>query len=861
MIFRSVMLCFGLTSAAICHAQQKGKDTDTKLTALMVAVDSARPKKPVWPLAEKTKTSRKSEGLFTLYQDTITGNVQLYIRKDQLGKEFIYQSFSLNGPTSLYLNQSMHRANFIFKVQKAFDKLEFSRVNTSFYYDPTNAISRTKDVDKPEAVMSVERISGEDSTGFLINADGLFMTERLDPVKPISPPSFFSIPTFNLGGLNPMKSKYAAVRSFPNNSDIIVDLAYDNANAFVTSGPDITDARYVRVRMQHSFVAMPDNDFKPRRDDPRIGFFGHEVTDQTSMSATPYRDIIQRWNLRKKDPGDALSEPVEPIVYWIENTTPVEYRETVMEAGLKWNKAFEKAGFKNAVQIKIMPDDADWDPADLRYNVIRWVSSANPPYGAIGPRMVNPKTGQILGADITIEWNFASGAPVYDELFNGKKADALHFPGMPHHDYSNCTLGTELVSNFMLGSTALDVNHAGPKEIKELHRQFLTWAIMHEMGHTLGLTHNMKASQMLSLADINNTNITRKQGLVGSVMDYTIINVSPDPKKQGDYYTTLAGPYDEWAIEYGYTPFEEGKEEAGLKSILSRSTDPKLAFGNDGDDMRSPGKGMDPRVNVWDLSNDAIGYAEQRFQVVNNLMGKLLQKYSKEGQSYAELRSRYNALQSQRLNMISAISRYIGGVYVDRSFPEQLSANKPFTPVTAAEQKRAINVLNKYVFAPGAYSNDAALYAYLQPQRRLFNQSGIGDDYKITAMVLNNQLGGALAHIMHPATLQRITNSSLYGNAYSVADMMNDLTTGILAADLKTAVTLQRQYLQTSFVKGLLSMIDPRMPQYDDIAKAAALHTVRKIKAQMQTAVSPNEETKAHRANLVYMITNSLDNK
>jgi hypothetical protein len=242
-------------------------------------------------------------------------------------------------------------------------------------------------------------------------------------------------------------------------------------------------------------------------------------------------------------------------------------------------------------------------------------------------------------------------------------------------------------------------------------------------------------------------------------------------------------------------------------------------------------------------------------------MGQLLQKYSKEGQSYAELRSRYNALQSQRLNMISAISRYIGGVYVDRSFPEQLSSTKPFTPVTAAEQKRAISVLNKYVFAPGAYSNDAALYAYLQPQRRLFNQIGTGDDYKITAVVLNNQLGGALAHIMHPATLQRITNSSLYGNAYSVADMMNDLTTGIFAADLKTAVNVQRQYLQTSFVKGLLSMIDPRVPQYDDIAKAAALHTVRKIKAQMLTAIAPNEETKAHRANLVYLINNSLDNK
>ena len=269
-------------------------------------------------------------------------------------------------------------------------------------------------------------------------------------------------------------------------------------------------------------------------------------------------------------------------------------------------------------------------------------------------------------------------------------------------------------------------------------------------------------------------------------MDYPAINIALDKKVQGDYYTTLAGPYDLWAIEYGYSTFTEG-EEKGLKGIAERSTDPKLAFGNDGDDMRSPGKGMDPRVNLNDLTNDAIGYAEQRFQLVNSLMSKLLQRYTKEGQSYAELRARYNALQTQRLNMISAVSRYIGGVYVDRSFPEQKSTTKPFTPVPLALQKRAISMLNKYVFAPDAYSGDAAVYAYLQPQRRLFNQSSAGEDYKITNSVLSNQIFGALAHVLHPATLQRITNSRLYGNPYSVADVFKDLSDGIFAADMKGA--------------------------------------------------------------------------
>ena len=344
-------------------------------------------------------------------------------------------------------------------------------------------------------------------------------------------------------------------------------------------------------------------------------------------------------------------------------------------------------------------------------------------------------------------------------------------------------------------------------------------------------------------------------------MDYPAINIANDRSKQGDYYTLIAGPYDLWAIEYGYTPFSEGEEKEGLKKILSRSTDPKLAFGNDGDDMRSPGKAMDPRVNIFDLTSDAIGYAEDRFKLVNDVMGKLITKYSKPGQSYAELRARYNTLLAQRLNMISAVSRYVGGVYVDRSFPEQKSSTKPFTPVAIATQKRAISVLNRYVFAPNAFDADAPVFAYLQPQRRGFNQSAGGDDYKITSTVLTQQISGALSHIFHPTTMQRITNSRLYGNQYSIAEVMSDITGGIFSADLKTNVNVYRQYLQTNFVKGLLNIQDPKTSMYDDVAKAAALNTLRKIKAMVNTGVSTNEETKAHRANIIYLINYGLEPK
>lgn len=824
--------------------------------------DSTKSKKPAG-ITDKVKTSKKIDGLFTMYQDTTTGSVQVYVKKNQLGKEFIYQSFSINGPTALFLNQSMHRATFVFKIEKAFDKLEFSRVNTSFWYDPTNAVSKTKNVDKPDAVFYADKIAAQDDDGYLVAVDGLFLSEKLDPVKPVIAPGPQAAFTFNLGALNAGKSKYSQLRSFPNNTDIVVDLAYDNPNTLVSGGPDITDARYVRVRMQHSLIEMPQNDFKPRRDDPRVGFFMQQVTDQTSISPVPFKDMINRWYLKKKDPGAALSEPVEPIVYWVENTTPVEYRQAILDAGTKWNEAFEKAGFKNAVVMKIMPDDADWDPADIRYNVIRWVASAQPAYGAIGPSFVNPKTGQIIGADITVEWASGSGTPIIDELFNGQSApqnDQLYFPGMSNDHYENCTLAQELKSQFVAGLTVLDATGASPAEIKEIHKQFLTYLIMHEMGHTLGLNHNMKSSQMLMPADLNNTAITHSKGLIGSVMDYPAINISSDRSKQGDYYTTKAGPYDLWAIEYGYSTFKEGEEEAGLRNILSRSNQPGLEFGNDGDDMRAPGKGMDPRVNIFELSGDAVSYAEDRFKLLNSVMGKLVQKYSKQGQSYAELRARYGTLNAQRSQMSAAVSRYIGGVYIDRSFPEQNSGNKPYTPVPLATQKKAMEVLSKYIFAPNAFDADAQVFPYLQPQRRGFNQNGSGDDYRVTAVLLGHQTG-VLAHILHPATLQRITNSRLYGNQYSVADVMSDLTKAIFEADIKSNVNVYRQYLQTSFVEITAGIVDPKNSTYDDIAKAAALNTLRKIKTMLNTAISVNEETKAHRANLQFIITNALEVK
>ncbi|MFT3845953.1 MAG: zinc-dependent metalloprotease [Lacibacter sp.] len=647
---------------------------------------------------------------------------------------------------------------------------------------------------------------------------------------------------------------------------MIVDLAYDNPVPYNGGGKDITDARYIRIKLQHSFLEVPVNDFKPRFDDPRVGFFTQEVDDLTSNEVTNYRDVINRWHLKKKDPNAAISEPVEPIVYWVENTTPVEFRNIVKAAGERWNEAFEKAGFKNAVVMKIMPDTATWDPADIRYNVIRWVSSAYPSYGAIGPSFVNPATGQILGTDITIEWGSGAVTPFLDVIQDNNAAPQQKdlfdmLPPQVKKHWAHCNIGAELAKQFMAGSTLITTSAAdgAETEIKKAHEQFLYYLVLHEMGHTLGLNHNMKASQMLSPAEVHNTSVTQKKGLQGSVMDYPSININSDRSKQGDYYTMKPGPYDLWAIEFGYREFAEGQEQSGLNAILRRSHEPDLAFGNDADDMRSPGSGIDPRVMINDMSNDMIAYGEDRFKYVNNAMGKLISKYAKSDKSYQEIQIRYSVLNSQRFQMANAISRYIGGVQVDRSFPGQNNGSKPFTVTPVEYQKKAMAFLNKNVFAPNAFDADLPLLPYLQTQRRGFSFFGATEDPKHTSVVQNFHMN-ILTSLLNPVTMRRISNSGLYGNSYSVADVLSDLTAGIFKADIGGAVNIYRQNLQTEFVRGLVSIIESKTG-YDNAAKSGAYNSLRKIRTMVAAAVSPNESTKAHRSSLLFIIDKALATK
>lgn len=826
----------------------------------------AEPEKPAAPepktIANTVKNSIKMDGLFTVYQDTTDGSTHLVIHEDQLNKEFIYFSHTADGAVPAGHFRGMYRENKVFKIVRHFDKIEFQAINTSFSFDEDNALKNASTANISKATLLSEKIVlHEKETGnYLIKSDGLFLTEAMGQIKPTPFPGANPFSSFNLGNQNRDKSKIQSIRNYPENMDVVVEYVYDNPAPLNGGGSAVTDARSVAIFIQHSFIQMPDNDFKPRRNDARIGYFGETVTNLTSTSATPYDDMISRWNLVKKDPNAAISEPVEPIVWWIENTTPVEFRETIANATLAWNESFEKAGFRNAIQVKVQPDTADWDAGDIRYNVLRWTSSPTPPFGGYGPSFTNPRTGQILGADIMLEYAFFSNMLFEEDLFT---ADAM-WDGSTEsieHLSTYCSVGHKLQMNNMLGNTFLSVNAQSDDEFSEYQRQALTMLILHELGHTFGLNHNMKASQLHSPTDIHSKELAETIGLTGSVMDYSTANVARDPSKQGYYYDIKPGPYDHWAIEYGYSTAldDAAAEEARLSAILARSSQKELAFGNDAEDMRAPGKAVDPRVMIDDMSSDGIKYGVERIQLVSDLMQGLLDKFSVEGQSYQRMRNAYMVLMAHHRIQTGVISRYIGGLYVDRSFADQPGAGLPYQPVEEARQKEAMAALNTYLFAPDVFKAPSELLNYLQVQRRGFSLPGPTEDVKIHDQVLAMQ-GNVMNHILHPVVMKRINDTRLYGNEYEMMEFMGELTDGVFKADMGGNVNTFRQNLQIAYVTRLLDIIaNEGSMKYDIPSQSAALYYVRQIESQLKAKRSGNAETRAHTQHVLLLIDKALN--
>ncbi len=824
----------GLLAIPSVMAEEKAKKQDKKPSTL----------------TETLKKKTKFDGFLPVYQDPKDGTSLLVLNQSQLDKPFLYFAQTIDGALAAGHFRGSFRQHRLIEMRRVFDRIEIVSKTPRYYFDPENAISKASDANISEAVLVSAKIVKEQDDRIAIKLSDVVKNEKLHRIAPMpSGDPKRDKKRFKLGKLSKNKTKVTSIDNFAKNTHVVVDYVFENSTPKVRGGNEITDPRYTTIKLQHAFIELPQSDFKARRDDPRIGYFGKQFDNLTTDQAFIGKDIINRWDLTKKDPTAAVSDPVQPIVWWIENTTPVEWRETIKNATLAWNSSFEKAGISNAIEVRIQPDDAKWKAEDVRYNVLRWTSSPRPPFGGYGPSVANPLTGQIIASDIMLEYSFMKGRWINAQMFtDGANAmDASMPESLTQDETQYCSLGHELNAGMLFGHYANLANGMGDIEKDKLLRQSMHYLILHEVGHTLGLNHNMKATQLHDHKDAHNPEIT--QGiLAGSVMDYPSVNYAPNGMEQGDFYTEKPGPYDDWAIQYGYSQAlaDPVAEEARLQAILARSAEPALAFGNDADDMRAAGRHLDPRINIFDMSSKAIEYARDRFDLIKTMSSKLKDKTLTEGRSHHDLVVGVNSVFGEFARQASVVSRYIGGVYVDRTFVGQPGYQQPFTPVELERQKRAMQTLSEFVFAPDAIENMEPLFAYLQRQRRGFDHFGKNEDPKPHKMLIGAQKN-VLNHILHPTVLMRLTDTALYGNKYSVESMLADLTNAIFRADQKSTINSYRRNLQTEYVERLIKISGLEKPsRYDNFAKATAVFELKEIIDRLDSSRG-DRATKVHR--------------
>ena len=742
------------------------------------------------------------EGLFDIYYETEEDTYYTIVNEEDLSKEFIYFYYIISGAQAGGASGGDMGDSSVLEFRKFKDDLALYKKNTIFNYDQSNNISKSTLTNILESFVGRFEVKINEEDKYLINIDKLFLGEMLVGLTP--PKEYAEYYSLILGRIDDKKTYISRVKNYPKNTSIEVTYGFFNPSP-KASVDAVPDARYSSIVARHMFVEMPDSDYEPRVADQRIGYFSTKITDLSTYDYFKGKDLINRWRLIKKDPSAELSEPVNPIVFWVENSTPEEIKPFVVEAIELWNIAFEKAGFKNAVVAKIQPDDAEWDAGDVQYNVIRWASTPSPRYSGYGPSVANPRTGEMIAADIVQEFNSISYGYRLRKIWG--------------YDEENDPL-----------------------------RQWIVSLTLHEIGHTLGLRHNFKASWLYDATEIHDKSITGNNH-IGSVMDYDPINIAPEGVQQGNYFPTEPGPYDIWAITFGYT---QEMSDADRQSLLAQSTKPEFIFGTDDDAMGSPGGNTDPRNKRYDMSSDPITYTVQRLQIIDNKINELPEIFNEPGSTYTELKATFDSLLRDKGRFAESIAIQIGGVYSNRLVVGQESGMTPFEVVPYKEQKRAMKALNEHLFANDAFVFSPEILKLLQSEKRAASYGNSDDDPKIHDRVLRMQTS-ALSFILHPRVMKRLTNSSKYGNEYLPDEVLQDIFDGIFVA--REIPNTFKMNLQSAYVDGLINaMSDER---YDEISRSEIFNSLLKIRNYSNSSYG-NKMVKGHFDYLNWKINSAL---
>ncbi len=923
----------------------------TTLLALLGAQAAAQesqksePPKPDYPTSdkilegyEKVVTKANIKPMYTLWTREKDGQMYAELPRGFAQKKYFIATTVASGDAYAGL-----QAGDVYVYWRQYDKhLALLTPETEYRAsgEDKEAESSVKRLFTDRVLMEVPIVTMGPGGGPVIDVDAMLVN---------NPTLSFSPAFINFGLTRSGVFSIQTAKAFENNVEIAFEV------------PDNTGVLKI---LHYSISDIPDSTgYKPRVADSRVGFFTTTYTDLAKYNdRETHIRYINRWYLEKADSKLQLSPPKKPIVFYIEHTTPVRYRRWVREGILSWNKAYEKVGISDAIEVYYQDAASgahmDKDPEDVNYNFVRWLN--NDIGMAIGPSRVHPLTGQILDADIILTdgWirhyqkQFAESLPkVAMEGFGPDTlawlADHpewdprirlappsmrksilreialqsnLPYAGHPMSNVDARMLGDDefdglvgrssQVNGMCLAAEGIsfdlavmrmtfdmlqaDVSDDGekseekPEEKKEEKKKeepkeqmldgmpesfvgpLVAHLVAHEVGHTLGLRHNFKASSIHTLAEINSDAVKGKQQMAGSVMDYIGANIRLDSGTlQGDYCMSGVGPYDMWAIEYGYT-FED------LKPVLARVAEPELAYATDEDTG-----GPDPLARRYDFSRDPLDFAEEQMRLAKHHRERLLSTFIKDGDSWDRIRYGYELVLSLQTRSLSMMSNWVGGAFVNRDKKGDPNGRTPIVVVPLEQQRKALNFVTSNAFKDDSFGLTPELTTAMGLDKWSDNVSSMMEEstWPIHDRIMGIQ-ASVLTGLMNPTTLKRIYDNESRVPAdqecLTLPEMLDTVTSSLWSeldakaegeySARKPLISSLRRNIQREHVERL---IDLTLPGGSSGAAGRAISSlsaeqlrsvVRKIEAaQAASADKHDPYTTAHLAQVKERITKALD--
>jgi hypothetical protein len=535
--------------------------------------DQKKDKDPYKPWENTLKNAEEIMGFITLHQKK-DRTLYAELAPENLGQDFGIVMHISKGVGILNLHKGLPLGDTrMMQFRRVGDKIQLVHRNTRFRADEGPMLRSMNENIGHSIVHTFDIVSEQDSTDHLLIKLSDFLVSDYANIGESVKSYFNQKPAI----FQKDKSYIDIVMGFEENVEVDAALTFQASEPPVLGTGAIPDYRSIPVGVRYSLFKLPEIPMQPRQADDRVGYFVEVIKDfSKDKEPDPYVMYVQRWQLIPSDTTayrrGELTEPIEPIVFYIDHSVPKAYRPYVEQGIERWNEAFKEAGYKNAVKAKMAPNDTTWSPEDIRYSTVQWTAAHQMGYNAIGPSQTDPRTGEILNADILISSEFVrDGIQSYENLIpeihykkDQKQLKRLSptqakLSGIISQEVARRTCLAEKGKAHQIGvQHALLAARGALEPGTSLPDEYLGDAIrdlvLHEVGHTLGLRHNFKASSGIKTDLLHDKEYTRKHGISLSVMDYNPVNIALEKEEQGYYWNQSVGTYDKWAIRYGYLP-------------------------------------------------------------------------------------------------------------------------------------------------------------------------------------------------------------------------------------------------------------------------------------------------------------------